>query len=397
MATNERPGTPIFVMYESTPSISPTPTLSRPITPVTEHVYKNETIYGKSHDILVSITADVNFIFETETGGVVKISANKACLSTSSTVFDRMFNGALKEAGDIEIVDVSPAAFKEFLQFFYEHEVKLTMDNIFDVVKLIDKYDVSGGHAICIQFLKENITYKDCVWGLHMAIKFNLDELKDFCIAKIRGNYKVVIDEINFDEDGKFYTRNDHRLSDIDWNIVLPHIHMIAQGAIQSVLLQLRSKVAIYSLTLTTKEESWHKLSENETIVFELNKSMMLRDVVCSNVFQHSGLVEHNVVMSIERKPSASSWYAEVLFTKDVHISKGVNNVTLPKPILIQPQYLYAINFRFVDLGSRTLYTYKSIAKGDVDTLLAPNVVFSFHGNKDQSMINTMYFTHLNA
>ncbi|KAG4079512.1 hypothetical protein HA402_005209 [Bradysia odoriphaga] len=218
--------------------------------PSTENLYSNDAIYEKCHDILVRTMVDVNFIFETEGDNVVKVSANKACLAASSPVFNVMFNGDLREEGDIKIVDVSAAAFKEFLQFFYERKVRLTLDNVSDVMKLIDKYDVAGGYPICIHFLKETLTIEDIAWGLHLAIRFRLDELKTFCIDKVQNHYKTLLDTIRFGDDGKVIT-SIARLTEVDWNAVLPHIFMASQSVIRTISQRLDDKCAIYSVTLS--------------------------------------------------------------------------------------------------------------------------------------------------
>lgn len=56
---------------------------------------------------------DVCFIFVVE-NDVLRLPANKGILAAASLVSDAMFNGDFKEQGDVEIVDASPAAFKEF-------------------------------------------------------------------------------------------------------------------------------------------------------------------------------------------------------------------------------------------------------------------------------------------
>lgn len=53
----------------------------------------------------------------------------------SSPVFDSTFFGDLKEGAVVNIIC-------EFLQFFYMDEIQLTFVNIFEVIKLIEKYDV---------------------------------------------------------------------------------------------------------------------------------------------------------------------------------------------------------------------------------------------------------------
>lgn len=75
-----------------------------------------------------------------------------------------MFNVELREEGDVMTVDSSREAFEEFLQFFYRQQVKLTIDNIAQVLKLLDKYGVTDCLPICNAFLQEQLMIDDITW-----------------------------------------------------------------------------------------------------------------------------------------------------------------------------------------------------------------------------------------
>lgn len=111
----------------------------------------------------------------------MKIPAHKELLAVSSPVFNAMFNGKLKEKGDLKIVDASYEAFKEFLQFFYKNKVKLTMGNIVEVLNLVHKYDIAVGSKLVEDFLIEHLTADQILWGLHLAEKYQLKNLEDHC------------------------------------------------------------------------------------------------------------------------------------------------------------------------------------------------------------------------
>lgn len=57
-------------------------------------------------------------------------------MAIDSDVFKAMFYGNLKEGDDIRVIEVSDAAFREFLQFFYLSELDLTDENIAAVLYL---------------------------------------------------------------------------------------------------------------------------------------------------------------------------------------------------------------------------------------------------------------------
>lgn len=127
--------------------------------------------YSKMHEKFIKDMkkqyADVKFRFNCGD----ELSAHKSVLAASSPVFNRMFNGELKEKGDVDIKDASASGFKEFLNFFYGVPMQLTIENVAEVLKLADKYDVEDCFPICIDFLKRNLDtdivfglYGDCIW-----------------------------------------------------------------------------------------------------------------------------------------------------------------------------------------------------------------------------------------
>lgn len=85
--------------------------------------------------------SDVKFVLRDKNDRVTKIPAQRLALSLHSEVFERMFDGEMKDDGSIKIIDASPDGFAEFLQLFYLSEVKLSKVNIGEELRLIDKYD----------------------------------------------------------------------------------------------------------------------------------------------------------------------------------------------------------------------------------------------------------------
>lgn len=150
---------------------------------------KNKFSQKVFQKMMSSKPKDVQFIFEVKGDNeAVKISAHKEVLAAMSPVFNAMFNGELKEKGDVKIVDVSAAAFEEFLKFFYDDEVKLTMEHIEDVINLTHKYDVADCFQIAITFLMKHLTCENLMWGLHLGLKYGSDELKQFCKREIKSD-----------------------------------------------------------------------------------------------------------------------------------------------------------------------------------------------------------------
>lgn len=116
-------------------------------------------------------TADIYFQFETS-GSIQRIPAHKLILSTGSKVFETMFYGSIPEGDVVEIMsNGNPSAFKEFLQFF----------NL-DVIKLVRQYGIKRCMVQCIDFLKDTMTNDDVCSAYQLAMQFDLDDLKHFCV-----------------------------------------------------------------------------------------------------------------------------------------------------------------------------------------------------------------------
>lgn len=132
---------------------------------------------------LDSDSADVHFKFPND--GKTMVPAHKAILGIDNSVFNAMFFGPMKEKNVVEIVDATVSAFKEFLQFFYLASVTLTMENIEEVVRLADKYDMPKCLDSCAIFLRDQLTNDNMIDGYQLAILMNNQPLIEFCEGKI--------------------------------------------------------------------------------------------------------------------------------------------------------------------------------------------------------------------
>lgn len=156
--------------------------------------YKNKTLSESGKLLYLDVeTADVYFLV-----GETKIPAHKNLLAAASDVFKRMFYGPLKETENVRIDGVNETAFKEFLQFFYIENVKLTAEHIGDVMDLGHKYNVAKCSELCVEFLKDTLTDENICIGLSLATIYDQNELKDFCKKRIIANTSAVIKSSSF-------------------------------------------------------------------------------------------------------------------------------------------------------------------------------------------------------
>lgn len=140
-------------------------------------------------------TADVHFIFGAEKK--IRIPAHKILLAANSDSFKTMFYGG---GLDQEVPNVSVDAFKEFLQFFYFDKIKLSMENIGDVLNLGKTFAFPSCLGICERFLINSLCIQNVCISYGLAIRFDLNVLIGKCAGMIAEKTEAVFQSTNFIE-----------------------------------------------------------------------------------------------------------------------------------------------------------------------------------------------------
>lgn len=121
--------------------------------------------------------ADFHFTIQDEI-----VPVNKCILAATSPVFDVQFFGSMKEKGDsVEMKLSTSEVFKEFLQFFYLTDVTLKGENIEEIVKLADYYDIIDFVNTCAGLLVNKLTSHNLLSGYKLAIALKNVQLKEDC------------------------------------------------------------------------------------------------------------------------------------------------------------------------------------------------------------------------
>lgn len=168
---------------------------------------------------LKSELADVEFIFRSD-DEEQRIPANKAILAVRSPVFRSMFFGTLKNEGDIEILDGDAEAFKEFLQFFYLTKVTISMENLWEVVRLIDMYDIIDYVKSTGPSFESKLTLENICWTYQLAIYLKHGKLIKTCENKIRSRIKKIFALDTFKRIDREILKRMLELSDMECNEV---------------------------------------------------------------------------------------------------------------------------------------------------------------------------------
>eukprot|EP00747_Dinoflagellata_sp_TGD_P167689 gnl/TRDRNA2_/TRDRNA2_192555_c0_seq1.p1 gnl/TRDRNA2_/TRDRNA2_192555_c0~~gnl/TRDRNA2_/TRDRNA2_192555_c0_seq1.p1 ORF type:complete len:350 (+),score=73.28 gnl/TRDRNA2_/TRDRNA2_192555_c0_seq1:79-1128(+) len=136
-----------------------------------------------------SVLSDIEVIC-TDRGGRV-FRAHRLILAARSPVFRAMFLTGMRErrAGKVFIEDVTEEAVKCMLDFAYKDRCPdLEEDNIFDVLKLADKYDMPGLRDLCLDFMAQNARSDNVVNFIAAADSYNLVDFKHTLLSSLVDN-----------------------------------------------------------------------------------------------------------------------------------------------------------------------------------------------------------------
>lgn len=147
---------------------------------------------------LDAATADVHFKFTLPDDSEYRVPAHKNILAAGSEVFHSMFYGSFTSPNEVEIVDASPKAFEEFMQFFYLQCVKLSTGNVVDVMNLTNKYMMLESLAVCERSFYEHLPIEKLCFGIHVANLLNRITLKNDLLRLIRLNSTEVFASDSF-------------------------------------------------------------------------------------------------------------------------------------------------------------------------------------------------------
>lgn len=233
-----------------------------------------------------------------------------------------------------------------------------------------------------------------------------MDDLKTFCEQMIRQNHISacisVLNMINV-ESGRLRVASDNRLSDTEMDSIIPHVFAVSKNIILKMSEKLDSTLSPVTL-VSTQIAYDSNVKNNETIQFSLNKSMMLANVVFSNIFHHypslgnnmSSPISHPFTISIEKKLNPSSRDTKILYLKSIVINasnKEKNHVELQPPIRIQSDCIYRIMLES-NINPQIIKTYKAFIS-DKPIELAPNICITIHPNDQKhSLISQLHFQY---
>ncbi|XP_020909606.1 BTB/POZ domain-containing protein 6-B-like [Exaiptasia diaphana] len=135
-----------------------------------EYVFKN------------SLFCDVEFSVVDESGIKVTIPANKFMLATASPVFAAMFYGHLAEkTSTIDLPDCSKQSIYEMLRYVHCEEVRLTENNIIEVLYVAEKYMMPYLVEKCKEYIDKYLKPEHVFTVLPLIKEMRDDETEKRC------------------------------------------------------------------------------------------------------------------------------------------------------------------------------------------------------------------------
>lgn len=130
-------------------------------------------------------TGDIKFKIDD-----VEIPAHKCILAAFSPKYQRQFYGDFDDRNcdciELKEPNVSAAAFNEYLQFFYLDQVRLTRENIADVLFLAKESLVDEFYNECSQFLSETLSIENVCQSYELAQLHDYGDLSLSCERLIK-------------------------------------------------------------------------------------------------------------------------------------------------------------------------------------------------------------------
>ncbi|XP_078380495.1 BTB/POZ domain-containing protein 6-B-like [Oculina patagonica] len=147
---------------------------------------KRSTIAERTSFIFnTEILNDVKFVVPVSTGESESkkvIPAHKFVLAISSPVFFAMFYGQMAETTDsVELPDCDYESLLELFRYLYSDEVKLSGNNVMQVLYLANKYMVPSLAEKCNEYLRHNLKASNVFCILPLAQKFKDIDLEERC------------------------------------------------------------------------------------------------------------------------------------------------------------------------------------------------------------------------
>ena len=141
----------------------------------------------KHYDVEIRVKTDVFY-------------CHKVVLSAASEYFDAMFTSGMKEAETdfVEIKDIEPNIFRDFLAFIYSHENVISTDNVEGLMLSSCRFQISPLREKCVTFLLEELLPENSIGCWAFGRSLSCERLTDTALEFILENFDMVFKHDEF-------------------------------------------------------------------------------------------------------------------------------------------------------------------------------------------------------
>lgn len=128
------------------------------------------------------------------------IHVHKCILSLKNQFFKTMFASGMKETtkSETQIADISYSTLKNIIDYCYTDDVKITGENIVELLMAAYKYHLINLKQICEDFIRDNIEISNASSLFQMGCFYESEQLKSFCLDFIIKHYSKICRERDF-------------------------------------------------------------------------------------------------------------------------------------------------------------------------------------------------------
>ena len=168
--------------------------------PLNKHVTRQRVMHPNVLHYAYEKRNNGSFNDVTIEAGALTIAANRLILSCCSPFFEAMFDLEMKEKyqNPVQIHGVDGAAVKSVIDFMYSGEVKITSENVMELIAASDYLQVDEVKRFCFEFL-ESILSSDNWFAVYSAAKlYESEHLRIQVYEYVSNNFDDIVETDHF-------------------------------------------------------------------------------------------------------------------------------------------------------------------------------------------------------
>ena len=128
--------------------------------------------------------------------------AHKVLLTASSPFFRKLLTSGMRESNEdvikIELDEATEDIMEDVLSYIYTGDVLITDERAHNLIATADYLLLPGLKTVASNFIKKNLTPKNCIFNFYFAEKYDCRKLKEKACEVVKSNFTVVMETEGF-------------------------------------------------------------------------------------------------------------------------------------------------------------------------------------------------------